>query len=73
VSSQSVFAFAAAAVLERASGLSHAGTAAQSGSSAVATGIDIPADDLEGRSLGREVGRRAWSRARQYFSGKALR
>ena len=73
VSSQSAFAFAAAEVLERATGRSYDGAAAQAGRSSVVTGIDIPADDLAGRRLGRDVGEKAWSLAQRYFSGTALR
>jgi hypothetical protein len=73
VSSQSAFAFAAAAVLDRSTGRSYDAAAAQAGRSSVATGIDIPADDIAGRRLGSDVGSRAWSLAQRYFSGVALR
>ena len=73
VSSQSAFAFAAAEVLERATGRSYDGAAAQAGRSSVVTGIDIPADDLAGRRLGADVGAKAWSLAQRYFSGTAGR
>jgi hypothetical protein len=73
VSSQSAFAFAAAAALDRSTGRSYDGVAAQAARSSVVTGIDIPADDVAGRTLGRDVGKRAWSLAQRYFSGAALR
>jgi Na+-translocating ferredoxin:NAD+ oxidoreductase RnfD subunit len=73
VSSQSAFAFAAAAVLDRSTGRSYDAAAAQAGRAGVATGIDIPADDSAGRALGTEIGKRAWSLAQRYFSGTALR
>jgi hypothetical protein len=73
VSSQSAFAFAAAEVLSSATGRSYDGAAVQAGRTSVVTGIDIPADDLAGRRLGSDVGKRAWSLAQRYFTGAALR
>ena len=69
VSDGSAFAYAADAVLGRA----FARTAAQAARSDLAAGNDIPADDLAGRKLGVSVGRNAWSLARRYFAGTALR
>lgn len=41
----------------------------QAGLSRLYGGIHVPADDLNGRVLGAEIGRAAWSLAQEYFRG----
>lgn len=43
----------------------------QAGISRLYMGIHIPHDDFEGRKIGAEVGRNAWTLAQQYFDGSA--
>ena len=45
----------------------------QAGLSRLWGGIHVSVDDLTGRRLGAECGRRAWALARQYFDGSILR
>ena len=33
---------------------------------------DFTADDLNGRLMGREVGRRAWTRAQEFYAGASM-
>ena len=73
VSGDSAFAYAASAVLTRATGRSFAAAAGRASASDVAAGIDIPADVAAGRKLGVAAGRSAWSLAQRYFSGAAGR
>jgi len=73
VSGESAFAFAANEVLTPATGRSFARTAAKAARSGLEAGVDTPADDLAGRKLGVVVGKKAWSLARRYFTGAALR
>lgn len=43
----------------------------QAGQSRLWSGIHIQADDFQGRRIGAECGKAAWSRAQLYFSGQA--
>jgi len=73
VSGDSAFAYAAAALLDRATGASFDTAAANASDSGLDAGIDIPADDAAGARLGTVAGTRAWTLAQRYFSGAAGR
>ncbi|NNK92266.1 MAG: vanadium-dependent haloperoxidase [Acidimicrobiia bacterium] len=49
----------------------YADAADQAGVSRLYGGIHVPADDLEGRKMGYEIGRAAWDLAQEYFEGTA--
>ncbi|NNC74398.1 MAG: vanadium-dependent haloperoxidase [Acidimicrobiia bacterium] len=49
----------------------YADAADQAGVSRIYGGIHVPADDLEGRKMGYEIGRAAWDLAQDYFDGSA--
>ncbi len=49
----------------------YADAADEAGRSRLYGGIHVRADDLRGREMGQEVGRRAWAEAQRYFAGAA--
>jgi hypothetical protein len=72
VSDGSAFGRAAAAILTAETGSPGSRrTADQEGISGLYAGTQIAADDVAGRRLGSQVGRRAWALARRYFAGTA--
>ena len=71
VSDESAFARAAATVLTSDMKRTFRRAANEAGLAAVYAGTETAADDLAGRKIGSQVGKRAWALAERYFAGTA--